>query len=389
MVAATGGTPLKLNDTLGVNEFVVDFKWSPDGTKLAFRAGLVNGFDLFVVNADGSNLRVINAALPAFSGVAGYHWSPDGTQLLYEADRVTDGQNLLYVVNVGSGIGDEGPVSGTLVAGSTISSSAWSPSGDWVLYIADAEVLGQDELFAVRTDGSNLTKLSGTMVASGDVHGAKWSPNGSQVAFVADRATSGVDELWISTPDAPTPQKFSGALAANGDVSRTQFAFSPDGASIAYLADAVSNDDFQLFVTATSTAAPTELAESVAFDSLESLAWSPLGGEIAFVGFNDESGTNVRRLGVVTVASDAAELVSGNFVAGGSLLNGPNGYAWSPEGVSLAFLADKRTDEVIEPFAVDVAFDFGAEPVLNSLIAGGDAQRIFWAPISLQLVGVN
>jgi TolB protein len=62
--------------------------WSPDGTKLAFTNGS-NGknFQIYVMNADGSNVRKI-VDLDEFVGSAP-SWSPSGDEFAFELHRST------------------------------------------------------------------------------------------------------------------------------------------------------------------------------------------------------------------------------------------------------------------------------------------------------------
>jgi hypothetical protein len=60
-------------------------KWSPDGSNLLF-----GRFDLFVMNADGSNVTQVSSG-GAFIG----EWSPDGSRITYFDNNLS----VLSVVN--------------------------------------------------------------------------------------------------------------------------------------------------------------------------------------------------------------------------------------------------------------------------------------------------
>jgi Tol biopolymer transport system component len=61
--------------------------WSPDGTKIAFRARTDGNSDVWVMNSDGSNKMQLTTD-PAFDGDP--RWSPDGSQLLFTSQRTGD-----------------------------------------------------------------------------------------------------------------------------------------------------------------------------------------------------------------------------------------------------------------------------------------------------------
>jgi Tol biopolymer transport system component len=79
--------------------------WSPDGTKIAFASSRDGSYDVYVMNADGSNVTRLttNAAEDGFYAVSvnevyyGLSWSPDGTQLVFISRR--DGSLEVYRMN--------------------------------------------------------------------------------------------------------------------------------------------------------------------------------------------------------------------------------------------------------------------------------------------------
>ena len=69
--------------------------WSPDGTKIALETNRDGNNEIYVMNADGSNLTNLtnNAATDRTPS-----WSPDGTKIAFETNR--DGNNEIYVMIV-------------------------------------------------------------------------------------------------------------------------------------------------------------------------------------------------------------------------------------------------------------------------------------------------
>jgi Tol biopolymer transport system component len=98
---ANGRRPQKLVDSPGKESY--EIAWSPDGQKLAFsvlergssRRSLEADSEVFVVNADGSDLRKLtdNDRVADDDPV----WSPDGRAIGFTSDR--DGKSEIYVMN--------------------------------------------------------------------------------------------------------------------------------------------------------------------------------------------------------------------------------------------------------------------------------------------------
>lgn len=78
-----------------VLRFVTQCRWSPDGRQIAFiltsyALDLTGGWsDLFVINADGSNVRQLTGAAPS-QFVTSPTWSPDGQTLAFDVQIVPD-----------------------------------------------------------------------------------------------------------------------------------------------------------------------------------------------------------------------------------------------------------------------------------------------------------
>jgi dipeptidyl aminopeptidase/acylaminoacyl peptidase len=123
---------------------VDDPEWSPDGTRLTFS----NFADVFVVNADGSNLVDLTSDTAEPLRSDNPTWSPDGTKIAYT-----------YAINSIKSVAPTGGAAVTL--GSNLGEVweiSWSPDGTKLAYIADVNGPLQEELFIMNADGSNIVR---------------------------------------------------------------------------------------------------------------------------------------------------------------------------------------------------------------------------------------
>ena len=123
---------------------VDDPEWSPDGTRITFS----DFADIYVVNADGSNLVDLTAdsAHPLRSDNP--TWSPDNSKIAF-----TYGISAIQVIAAGGGA--------TTTLGSNLGEVweiSWSPDGTKIAYIADINGPLQEELFTMNADGSNIVR---------------------------------------------------------------------------------------------------------------------------------------------------------------------------------------------------------------------------------------
>lgn len=142
--SAVTGTDLRVADNPS---------WSPDGGRIAF-LGRRDGetVEIWIVAPDGSDLRRLTTdAAPAEEAFP--RWSPDGTRIAFESDRTgdpdiwvmdADGSNLTNltenVVDVPSADRDPG----------------WSSDGAQILFTREAQ-----EIWIVDADGSNPRRIAG------------------------------------------------------------------------------------------------------------------------------------------------------------------------------------------------------------------------------------
>jgi Tol biopolymer transport system component len=145
--------------------------WSPDGTQIAFAAIRGDESDIYVVDADGSNLTQLTHD-PATD--TDPEWSPDGTKIVYASIRVNSNHPDIFVMNAGG----TNRVRLTRNKSSDIN-PAWSPDGSAIAFASDRH--GSYDLYVIGVDGASLRRITTTSAVY--EREPTLSPNGQRLAF--------------------------------------------------------------------------------------------------------------------------------------------------------------------------------------------------------------
>ena len=161
--------------------------WSPDGSTLAYQGGENDADELWLVDADGANVRLLTHVGTANHGV-GPVWSPTGERIAYQRLAYGSGErHEVVLVSVADGNetvigppetdGPNGPESWYPF------SVTWSPDGTTLLYSAwshggDGPVGGTPSgVLAVRADTpTNVTVVTESSSLTGFVYDHSWVP---------------------------------------------------------------------------------------------------------------------------------------------------------------------------------------------------------------------
>jgi TolB protein len=153
VMAADGSNVRRLTDVGGADWPA----WSPDGRTIAFGSDRAGSFDLYAVPSVGGAPRRLTAG----AGDDRYpRWFPDGAELVFERD---DGGGFsLHTL----GLGTAGSTPQRLTDGpGNDFGPAVSRDGSWVAFVSDRD--GNDQLYAVRRDGTDLVRLTSGMADRG------------------------------------------------------------------------------------------------------------------------------------------------------------------------------------------------------------------------------
>ncbi len=215
---ADGSNMRRLTNTPGDSTSSWAADWSPDGQKIVFmsnRGGSPpgsDGYDLYVMNADGSNLRQLTRAHGWNATPA---WSPDGEHIAFTSDQDGKDSGIWLIAPDGTGprrLSDHG------------ARPSWSPDGKKIAFMANG-------ICVMDADGTNIQHLT-----HDDEHHARpaWSPDGERIAFMSNRDGGRPDidaeyEIYVMDADGTNIQRLTHRPGTDGHPD-----WSPDGSEIVF-----------------------------------------------------------------------------------------------------------------------------------------------------------
>jgi Tol biopolymer transport system component len=190
---------------IGEDSAIIDGNpaWSPDASLIAFTSG--GGDHIEVMNADGSGRHRIVSNTTTGEAYGHLSWSPDGTRIAFESTRPrqagsesrfeiwvmnADGSNLVQLTN--NDFPDRHP--------------DWSPDGSRILF-SRANTL-QGGVMAIRPDGSGETRLVNDPFGTAS---PSWSNDGQSIAYTGVTGITIVNANGgnpMAVPGAPSLSDF-------------------------------------------------------------------------------------------------------------------------------------------------------------------------------------
>jgi Tol biopolymer transport system component len=169
---ADGSATSKVGDLPPYNDYYfpydyssLTYSWSPDSSRMAYMSPCLYfdiECDLYTVKPDGSeNIKVSSMRIWSSEFERYFSWSPDGTRLAYKARPLT-GYELHTVRPDGT---DNYRVTGILSASGLGCDFDWSHDSSLLVYLGEQDTEGVNELYTVSPDGTGNVKLNSTIVA--------------------------------------------------------------------------------------------------------------------------------------------------------------------------------------------------------------------------------
>jgi Tol biopolymer transport system component len=154
-------------------------RWSPDGSRIVYDSNQTGNWEIFVMNADGTDQHQItdNPAQDSYAA-----WSPDGTTIAFGSDR--DGhrgrEGAVYLMNT-----DGSNVRRVTWLESMDAVPSFSPDGTkltWVDMVCYSGGCGPSHVYIGNLDGTGVRRL--TQGNRSDWNPV-FSPDGTKVAFMS------------------------------------------------------------------------------------------------------------------------------------------------------------------------------------------------------------
>lgn len=348
--------------------------YSPDGKRIAFDSNRDGLTAVYVMNADGSEVRKLVNDLDCHV----LDWSSDGTKILLWANSSTyevraDGSGLTKLPNPFGKLSPDGKkivMDKQLVSGSESSteifvanadgshpvrltnnrsldtSAHWSPDGRRIVFTCFPDGFVESggnnaEICVMNADGSNLLRLTNH---SPNDSNPSWSPDGTRIAFASMRNCKMGSAMQVMNADGSNPMQLTECQNFDGS------SWSPDGKRIVFASDRDGN--YELYSINADPSHQTNLTRHPAED--REPVWSRDGKKIAFVSNRDgqdslfvmDAGGGQQRKLVNNVGSRLSWSPDGKRIAFGAAWDGKVGiYIANADGGSITPLTRGQANE--------------------------------------------
>jgi len=195
--------------------------WDPALQRVAFTTNRDGQNEIYLMNADGTNLLNLTNNLADDQQPA---WSVDGQWIAFSSNR--EGNYEIYILKVS----DSELINLTNNPGNDtqpnwVRSTTFDPLGESIVFTSDRD--GNQEIYRMKTDGTEITNLTNNS-ASDQL--AKGSPDGALVVFTTNR--DGNQEIYTMRIDGAAPSnqtnRASNDFGASWSSNQAWIAFTTD-----------------------------------------------------------------------------------------------------------------------------------------------------------------
>lgn len=278
--------------------------WSPDGSRLAYvsmKPPHESIYEIYVIRGDGAFVTRLTSSTHFMGEIeAAPVWSPDGSKIAFRSYR--DGNSDIFVMN-----SDGSNLTNVTHDSTNNYDPVWRTDGMGVTFISarDNGDSRQYGLYFSNTDGT-VRELVGPASSYDSLSGPFWFPVGSTFGYLYMPPQSSGMGFSVCSISHDSMNCTGRLFGTSYTVDRVKdFAWSPDGAKLAFASDAEGRWNIYGVSTSGSIENPNRLTNSLAGEGADAPAWSPDGAEIVFAAdwtgsaeiyVMNVNGTNVRKL---------------------------------------------------------------------------------------------
>jgi TolB protein len=204
---------------------------SADGAHVVFQTYRDGGWNIFEMNADGSNqVNLTNTKDPVLNFEPAF--SPDGSKVVFMRQGLTPGEQDIWQVDTNG----TGAVDLTNSPGVEETSPEFSPDGTKIVYISTGPKPSGDpeynnDIWVMDANGSNPKQLTKTDYPTQNV-GPTWSPDSAKIAYsTVESPTASAKGLHVMNADGSEQVP---VLNEGNPILTNTLSWSPDGTRIAY-----------------------------------------------------------------------------------------------------------------------------------------------------------
>lgn len=239
---------------------VSDPSWSPDGSRLAFSYRLEGNFDIYVIDADGTDLvRLTDHPADDVHPT----WSPSGARIAFASDRRKARSQIYLMTAAGE------PLRKVTRGGAA--SPDWSPDGRRIAFMRQ-----RGALYTIRPNGRGGKRLA-VADGSGWSGAPTWAPGGRRLAYVdsVDKVALGAERVFVIRRNGTGKRLFVVPERCDDECYLTDPVWSPDGKELALVATREETLTSDLIVITLRTGAERAVATDDASSGLFAPAWQP------------------------------------------------------------------------------------------------------------------